>query len=174
MEFEWIFKPIDEDMDVCSFDCGKEPLNSYLHRHAFTNHTRGLCKTFVALPYEESREVAGFYSICAGQVSFDNFPKRIGRGLPKYPIPVMRLAQLAVSENHQKKGLGEELLMSALCQAISVSNQLGIYAVIVDALDNEAQQFYEKYEFTAFIDKPNCLFLQLKKIIATLDAGTSC
>lgn len=166
---EWIFKEISAQMDRDSFDCGKEPLNSYLRQYALINHERGLSKTFVALPDEDSREIAGFYSICASQVQFDDFPASIKRGLPKYPIPVMRLAQLAVSQNHQKKGLGEELLISALHQAILLSEKLGIFAVIVDALDDEAKQFYQRYEFKAFVDTPNCLFLRIKKIIAVME-----
>jgi ribosomal protein S18 acetylase RimI-like enzyme len=168
MEREWIFKPIAAQFDRTNFDCGKEPLNRYLQQFARQNHDRGIAKTFVALPDAESVTIAGFYATCAASVVFEAFPASEKR-LPRYPIPVMRIAQLAVDRRFQGMRLGEELLMEALHRAISIYEVTGIYAVVVDAIDESAQRFYQRYEFTSLIDSPDSLFLSMKKVLQLLN-----
>jgi GNAT superfamily N-acetyltransferase len=160
----WIFCPIDSRFDRESFDCGKEALNTYLKRFARQNHERGISRTFVAIRDPEDTKVAGFYSVCTAQVNFQSFPTQEKR-LPRYPIPALRITQLAVDRTAQGERLGVALLMQALNAAVRVSEDVGIYAVIVDALDEEAKQFYLKYEFIPFLDAPRSLYLPIKKIL---------
>jgi GNAT superfamily N-acetyltransferase len=167
MEQQWIFQPISVDHDRAEFDCGKAPLNTYLKQFARQNHDRGIAKTFVALPEVGSRTIAGFYATCAASIAFTTFPAAEKR-LPRYPIPVMRIAQLAVDRRFQGMRLGEELLMEALHRAILVHEVTGIYAVVVDALDDAAGRFYQRYEFASLLDTPHSLFLSMKKILQLL------
>jgi GNAT superfamily N-acetyltransferase len=164
METPWIFQPISADLDRNAFDCGREELNRYLKQFACQNHERGIAKTFVALPDGASLTIAGFYATCASSVSFAAFPASEKR-LPRYPIPVMRIAQLAVDLRFQGMRLGEELLIEALERSILVHEVTGIYAVVVDALDETARKFYERYEFISLLDFPQSLFLPMSKII---------
>jgi ribosomal protein S18 acetylase RimI-like enzyme len=168
MERQWIFKPIAAQFDRSRFDCGKEPLNRYIQQFARQNHDRGIAKTFVALPDAESVTIAGFYATGAASITFAAFPNSEKR-LPRYPIPVMRIAQLAVDRRFQGMRLGEELLMEALHRAILVHEVTGIYAVVVDAIDDEAKHFYQRYEFTSLMDSSDSLFLSMKKVLQLLD-----
>jgi GNAT superfamily N-acetyltransferase len=167
MTAQWQFQPISGAMDRDSFDCGKAPLNQYLKQFARQNHDRGIAKTFVASPAAEAQTIAGFYATCAASITFESFPATEKR-LPRYPIPVMRIAQLAVDQRFQGQRLGEELLMEALHRAILVHEVTGIYAIVVDAIDDSAKKFYERYEFISLIDQTNSLFIPMKKVLQLL------
>ncbi len=167
MEREWIFQQLAASHNRASFDCGKEQLNIYLKQYARQNHDRGIAKTFVAVSTEDSSTIAGFYATCAASITFESFPASEKR-LPRYPIPVMRIAQLAVDRQFQGMRLGEELLMEAFQRAILVHDATGIYAIVVDAVDESASHFYVRYEFQALSDSPHSLFLPMKKVLGLL------
>jgi GNAT superfamily N-acetyltransferase len=160
----WTFRPIDSTVNREDFDCGNEQLNTYLKRFARQNHDRNISRTFVALQTPESTEISGFYSICMAQVSQTAFPAQQQKRLPRYPIPAMRLSQLAVSHSAQGQGLGKIMLMRVLETALTLAETVGIYAVIVDAIDEPARAFYQKYGFITFVDEPMTLFLPIRSI----------
>jgi GNAT superfamily N-acetyltransferase len=161
----WTFCPISKAMSREHFDCGKEKLNLYLRQAARQHHEKGISKTFVALPEPESLIIAGYYSVCMAQIEFLSMPASQQKGIPReYPIPAMRIARLAVDKAFQGKKLGQELLMDALHRALRLSSEVAIYAVVVDAIDDEAKQFYLKYDFLAYEDQPNSLFLPIKQL----------
>ncbi len=159
----WTFCPISKQMSRDSFDCGKEKLNLYLRQSARQHHEKGISKTFVALPEPESKIIAGYYSVCMAQIEFLSMPTSQQKGIPReYPIPAMRITRLAVDKTFQGKRLGQELLMEALTRALRLASEIAIYAVVVDAIDDEAKQFYLKYDFVAYEDQTDSLFLPLK------------
>jgi ribosomal protein S18 acetylase RimI-like enzyme len=71
---------------------------------------------------------------------------------------------LAIDLKSQGKGLGELLLVDALERVVQASEQLGIYAVEVRALNENARRFYLKYGFTALLDDELHLYLPMKTI----------
>jgi GNAT superfamily N-acetyltransferase len=160
----WTFRPIDSTFNREAFDCGNEQLNTYLKRFARQNHDRNISRTFVALKNPDDTEIAGFYSICMAQVSHTSFPAKDQRRLPRYPVPAMRLSQLAVNQSAQGQGLGKVMLARALDTSVELSETVGIYAVVVDAIDESARNFYLKYGFTPFIDQPMSLFISVNSI----------
>lgn len=160
----WIFRPIDATFNREAFDCGNEQLNTYLKRFARQNHDRNISRTFVALRSPKDTEIAGFYSICMAQISHISFPEKEQKRLPRYPIPAMRLSQLAVDQSAQGQGLGKIMLAKVLDTAIELAETVGIYAVVVDAIDESAKAFYLKYGFVAFVDQPMTLFLPIRSI----------
>ena len=62
------------------------------------------------------------------------------------------------------RGMGGFLLCDALSRSLDLSEKLGIYAVVVDALDAEAKTFYQRFGFTALTDNEMRLFLPLSTI----------
>ena len=100
-------------------------------------------------------------------MSFAHLPAKISKKMPKHPIPVILLARLAVDRTMQGKGLGRGLLMDALHRALEVSQSLGVYAVEVDALDQNAKSFYEKYGFAPLPDQELHLYLPMTTIEKT-------
>jgi GNAT superfamily N-acetyltransferase len=154
-----IIEPLSSKHDRSSFDCGEPSLNTYLRQYARQNDEKGLGRTYVAVETGQTR-VAGYYTISTGAVTFEQVPEK----LPSYPIPIVHLGRLAVDLSSQGKRLGEFLLVDALKRATLASEELGIYAVEVRALNDSARRFYLKYGFTPLLDDELHLSLSMKTI----------
>jgi hypothetical protein len=61
-----------------AFDCGSEELNRFLIRFAFPNQQAGASQTYLGLSEET---VVGFYTLVVGQVTYEDAPERLTRGL---------------------------------------------------------------------------------------------
>ena len=82
----------------------------------------------------------------------------------KLPVPVALIGRLAVDKCVSGRGLGETLLIHALRSAQRVSEIMGLYAVVVDALNEQARSFYLKYGFNELTDDQLHLYLSIKTI----------
>jgi GNAT superfamily N-acetyltransferase len=145
------------------FSCGKAPLDAFLHTLVSQYEKRGLGKTFVAIQPGQKR-VYGYYTLASAAVPFERVPEKAAGKLPKHPVPVVLLARLAVEESMQGKGLGGLLLADALKRSLDLSKKLGIHAVAVEAIDQQAESFYEKFGFVALRDNPLHLYLPIATI----------
>jgi GNAT superfamily N-acetyltransferase len=152
------------------FDCGSSALNEYLARYARQNHRTGISKTFVAVAEDESTRILGYYSLSAGELAFDRVPREITERLPRYPLPIVRLARLAVARSVQGFGLGGQLLLSAGERALAVAVQTGVVAVAIDAQDVHAAAWYHRFGALPLLDAPLSLVLPLRTIEAALRA----
>ncbi|WP_017721020.1 GNAT family N-acetyltransferase [Kamptonema formosum] len=166
---DWIFGPIDESVRKEDFDCGVPELNDYLQKYARQNHRRGIATTFVAIPQDGDGRVAGYYSTSMGEIKRESLPEKYRRGLPRYPIPALRMGKLAVDQSMQGKGLGKELLMQCFRKAVRLSSEVGIVAVTVDALNEPAKQFYMKYGFIPLENDRLSLFIPLSTILRAIE-----
>lgn len=165
MPVEWRIEPLDRTHDRAPFDCGEPALNEWLRRFARQSQESGLARTYVAVNSDESPgRVLGFYSLAAGAIDKANLPPGAAKRLPNFPIPVIRLARLAVDRSEQGKGLGEDLMMDALHRCWRASEELGIVAVLVDAKHEQAKRFYARYEFEVLPDKPLTLWLPIRAL----------
>lgn len=150
-----------------NFDCGKQQLNDYLKKTAGQDAKRGYSKTFVATQSVDNKEVLGYYSTSASSIEFENIPQELSKKLPKYPAPAMLIGRLAVDKQARGQRLGETILMHALDRAVRATSEMAIFAVRVDAIDEEAKQFYLRYGFVPFKDKELSLLLPMATIIAS-------
>jgi len=167
-KIQWIFAPLDKSFNKSAFDCGKSQLNEYLKKYAWQNQKQRYSITFV-VKIENSQKILGYYCTSASSIEFANIPDSLNRKLPKYPAPVMLIGQLAIDKKMQGKGLGKLLLMHALSRAVRISSEMGIFAVRVDAMDQQAKDFYLKYGFIPLKDAEFSLILPIKTIIASRD-----
>jgi GNAT superfamily N-acetyltransferase len=126
------------------FDCGKEDLNRFLKRQAWTNNQANSAQTYVLA---QDLAVVGYYSLAAGCVTHDAATERVKKGLARYPIPVVLLARLAVDKTLQGKGIGPALLKDALIRTASAAATIGARALLVHAKDDGAKSFYEHFNF---------------------------
>jgi GNAT superfamily N-acetyltransferase len=110
------------------------------------------------------KRVCGYYTLASSAVHFDHVPTALTRKLPKHPVPVVLLGRLAVDQSAQGQGLGETLLMDALKRCLDLSQQIGVHAVEVQAIDDSARAFYEKYGFVPLLDGALHLFLPLTTV----------
>jgi len=160
---KWIFSPLNDSLSREEFDCGNERLNEYLKKYAYQNHKKNISKTYVATEVNKNK-IVGYYTINNAQFNFIYLPPSYKKNLPRYPVPAMRICRLAVDRSVQRRGLGGQLLVEALLEALSLSKTIGIYAVIVDAKNEESIKFYKHYGFISFLDDPCHLFIPIKTI----------
>jgi GNAT superfamily N-acetyltransferase len=147
------------------FDCGKPELTEYLQRHALMNQGAGGARTYVV---HRDQVVVGYYSLAAGSVEPENAPRRVKAGLGQYQIPVILLARLAIDLSEQGKGLGAALLRDALLRIAGAAGQIGVRAVLVHAIDEEAKAFYRRFDFEESPTDPLHLMLLMKDLRALL------
>ena len=143
------------------FDCGTEVLNEFLSRYSFKNDILGIGKTFVA--FNKNEDVVGYFTLAAAQVLFEDSPDNYRAKLPRYPIPALRIARLAVGKNLQGKGIGKWLLTQAFIKIIHVAEITGLYFIIVDAKET-SKSFYEHYGFIKFNDNELSYFLTVDTV----------
>ncbi|MEW6669866.1 MAG: GNAT family N-acetyltransferase [Thermodesulfobacteriota bacterium] len=139
-------------------------MDSFLIRHALENDRRGLGSTYVAVA-EGTNQILGYVTLCSNSVHFENVPTK---DLPHYPIPAVLIARLAVHRSSQRMGVGTGLMLMALRLAVEVSDRLGVFAVTVEAMNEEAKTFYQKrFGFTELLDDPHHLFVTVADLQAS-------
>lgn len=159
MLLDWREEPIGRHHDRKSFDCSSTALNEYLARYARQNHESGGAKTFVAVSPTEPARVLGFYSISPGAIEFARVPAQLTKKLGGYDVPVFRLGRLAIDRSLQGQGLGSDLLLAAGKRALSVAAEVGGVALAIDAKDERAARWYERFGALALLDDPSKLIL---------------
>ncbi|MGO8918650.1 MAG: GNAT family N-acetyltransferase [Stellaceae bacterium] len=165
---DWREEPIGRHHDRKGFDCGAPELDDYLDRYARQNHESGGAKTFVAVSPAEPVRVLGFYSISPGGLAFARVPARLTKKLGRYDVPVFRLGRLAIDRSMQGKGLGGDLLLAAGERALAVAAEVGGVALAIDAKDEQAARWYERFGALALLDDPLKLILPLGIIAAAI------
>lgn len=133
--------------DRKGFDCGEPSLNRYLHELATQHHRAGVATTHVLVEQGAPSKILGYYSLAAAQLSLAELAPADRRRLPRHPVPVARLARLAVVLGEQGHGLGESLLQDVVKRCLGLRAELGIHALLVDALHAHAAAFYRRYGF---------------------------
>ena len=136
-----------------AFDCGRPVLNDWLRQVARQHQKKGLSKTFVAIPDEEPTCICGFYALTLAEIDHRFLPDAYQKKLPQR-IPGVRLGRLAVDLRYQNKRLGELLLIDAILRAQRIHQDAGVVGLFVDALDEQASDFYRHYGFLNIPDNP--------------------
>lgn len=131
-------EPLDAGHDVSCFDCGVASLNAWLQRRAAANQASGASRTYVAC---EGSTVVAYYALASSAVAPAAAPGRARRNMPD-PVPVVVLGRLAVATTHQGQGLGRALFQDAALRVINAAETIGIRALIVHALSDQARDFY--------------------------------
>jgi GNAT superfamily N-acetyltransferase len=146
---------------VDGFDCDDAALNRFLIRFALANQRARASRTYGALAGDV---VVGLHTLVVGEVSPEQAPERIRKGLARHPIPLMVLARLAVAVEHQGQGLGAALLKDAISRTLAAAEIAGIRALAVHAKDERAQSFYAHFGFRPSPTDPLHLFVLLKDL----------
>lgn len=169
----WREEPLARRHDRAGFDCGVPALNEYLQRYARQNHESGGAKTFVAVPADSSSGLLGYYTVSPGAIEFAKVPDGAKKRLGRDEVPVFRLGRLAVALAAQGRGLGGELLLAAGQRALAVAEEVGGVALAIDAKDDQAAQWYERFGALRLLDDPLRLVLPLATIASVLKGKQS-
>jgi GNAT superfamily N-acetyltransferase len=134
------------DDDRSRFRSGNIDLDRFLQRFAGQNQFRHhIGTTYVAV---EGATILGFATVAPSEIAADGVPEAQRKRLPRYPLPVLRLARLATDESARGLGIGSDLLRAVFTLAHTMADDLGCVGVVVDA-KSEAVKFYEKLGFVA-------------------------
>ena len=156
-------EPLGKKHDRATFFCGKDSLDQYLKNQAGQAVGKNLTAVFVLTP--DGKTIAGYYTLSSYAVKLDEIPEDIAKKLTRMQeIPATLLGRLARSVEFRGQGIGETLLVDALKKALQNSTHVASWAVIVDAKDEEAAGFYQRYGFISFPSRPNRLFLPMTSI----------
>lgn len=157
--------PLDKSHDRKAFCCGEPSLDDYLHRYAGQDIRRRVNRVFVAVSADEPRQIVAYYSLSAGSLEAEALPDAYRRRLPRYPVPVVLLGRLAVAISHQRQGIGALLLADALRRVAGASQAMAVHAVVVDATDERAEDFYRTFGFIPLPTQAKTLFLPLHSFL---------
>lgn len=161
-------RPIQRDDKVSQFKCGKEALDDFIRTRASKNEGRA-SRTYVVCTANggATSQVVAYYSLAAGAVTAEECPGWAKRNMPN-PIPVVVLGRLAVDHRHAGKGIGKALLKEAMQRTLEASQQIGVRALIVHAIDDEAISFYAPFGFQRFPTDGRTLFLPVETILGSI------
>jgi len=159
-------EPLGPQHDRKSFSCGVEPLDRYLRELATQDAKRRLSNCFVAVG--QGGEIAGYYTFAAASFPIGELPPEQAKRLPRYPLlPAGLIGRLAVATGHKGQGLGGALITDAALRAARADP--AIFAIVVDAKDETAAQFYEHLGFRRFMSRPGSLFVPIATVLQAFD-----
>lgn len=141
------------------FDCGNEVLDDWLRRRAMKNQHLNASRTFV-ICLEGTLRVVGYYSIATGSVSHVDLGRSLRQNMPD-PVPVVLLGRLAVDVCTQGHNFGKWLLNDAVMRVSNLADQVGIKAIMVHAINEQAKAFYEYFGFVESPVAANTLFYKI-------------
>jgi GNAT superfamily N-acetyltransferase len=171
---EFVIEKLTEAHSLSSFDCGTASLNDWLQRFAWRNQQAHAAQVYVARHWNRGdqgdRVVSGYHSLTAGSVRRDDAPARVAKGLANHPIGVALLGRLAVDGGQKGKGLGKALLLDALRRTAQAADTIGIRALLVHAIDEDAKRFYLHFNFEVSPVDSMHLMLLMKDLRALVEA----
>lgn len=153
------------DHDRESFRCGAEPLDLFLKQTARQHAQRGISRTFVLVEETavEPKPILGYFALNLCPVKSESLSQAEAKKLPRN-VAAVRLGRLAVSESHQRQGLGKLLLVAAMEKFLEIFHAAGGIGLFVDAKDQAAKEYYERFGFVSLPANELELFLPLKTI----------
>ena len=153
--------PLDAGHERAGFNSDSEPLNRFLREQVTHDIRRRVAACFVALA--QGQRIAGYYTLASASLLLTDLPASTGKKLPRYPtVPAVRMGRLAVDQAFKGKGLGGALLADALDRA--ARSEIAAFALMVDAKDEAAVNFYRHHGFITLPDSPLTLFLPLATV----------
>lgn len=154
--------PLGKNHVRSGFDCGVPELNTFLKATARQHEQKGISRTFVLT--DGTPDILGFFTLTLCEVQNTQLPTVFSGKYPTHPLPAVRLARLAVSCKSQGRGYGELLLSEAVYRTARIAEQAGTVGLFVDAKNDAAKMFYQKYGFLPVPDLLFKLFLPITTI----------
>ena len=155
--------------DRAVFSCGNAALDHYIREQASQDVKRGLASVFVITAKDDPRTILAYYTLSSRELKLDQIPPEMAKKAGKYGyVGVTLLGRIAVAEKCKGTGLGALTLMNALDKSLAASKNVASWAVFVEAIDDDAANFYRKYGFIELPEDKHKLFLPMKTIAKSL------
>jgi len=162
-------EPLTAAHDVSEFSCRKPSLDRWLKTRALSNQEKGFTAVMVV---HEANRVFGYYGLAPTAVLPATLPRSIRTGQPPDPVPCLLLGQLAADQNYGGKGIGTGLLKHVLQRCVIAASLIGGRALIVNAVDIKAANFWTRRGFFPSKDDPLILFRSLADIAASITSAS--
>jgi predicted GNAT family N-acyltransferase len=147
-----------------SFCCGEDSLDTYIRKQASQDLKKRVSTVFVLIDDPEMNVLA-YYTLSSYTVDVAALEEGFAKRLPRYPaLPATLLGRLAVDNDQKGKRFGELLLIDALKKSLDTAMQVASLAVIAEAWDERALNFYTKYGFKQFNQEPRKLYFPMRSI----------
>ena len=164
MTAPFIIEALSSLHDRKGFASGSEALDRYFHQQVTQDMRRHVTACYVAIEAATAK-IAGYYTLAAAGVSLADMPAEIVKRLPRYPsVPVARMGRLAVDQTYRGQKLGAALLWDGAMRALR--SEVAIFALVVDAKDDQAEAFYHHHGFVTFGSLSRQLILPLTNLSA--------
>ncbi|MEX1250526.1 MAG: GNAT family N-acetyltransferase [Hyphomonas sp.] len=158
-------EPLAAAHNVSDFSCGKPALDHWLRTRALSNQQKGFT---VVLVVHEAGRVVGYYGLAPTAVVPSVLPRSIRTGQPPDPVPCLLLGQLATDTGWAGRGIGTGLVKHALQRCVQAAGLIGGRALMVNAVDEGAAEFWQRRGFAPSRDDPLVLFRSIADIAASL------
>lgn len=153
---------LSERHDRDTFASGVEALDRYLRQQARQDTRRRVASCFVLVTDDDPAPV-GYYTLAATSIALTELPEALAKRLPRYPlVPATLMGRLAVDARHQGRGHGEAILLDAFSRALR--NEIASYAFVVDAKNDKAVRFYQRYGFRFLAAGARRLFIPMTEV----------
>lgn len=157
MNDEFDIRALLADDDREGFDSRVETLNHYLRHLARQDQRRHVANPFV-VNLRGTRTIAGYFTLSATSLSLSELPPELAKRLPRHDkVPASLIGRFAVDHRFRGMGLGRAMLVDAVIRAARSEPA----AIVVDAKDDAAVNFYRYHQFTPFLGAPASLFLPI-------------
>lgn len=158
-------EPLAKFHDRAGFDCGSEPLNSFLKQTARQHAERGISRTYVLVEEDaaEPKPILGYFSLNLCQIRSEALTPEEARRLPR-DVSGVRLGRLAVAKALQRQGIGKLLLVGSMGKFMEIFEAAGGIGLFVDAKDQVARRYYEQFGFVSLPSNELQLFLPVRSI----------
>lgn len=155
-------EPLSDRHDREGFASGVGSLDNYLRHQAGQDVRRRVASCFV-LVSDGDRVPIGCYTLAATSIALAELPEVLAKRLPRYPVvPATLMGRLAVDARHQQQGHGEFMLLDAFSRVLR--SDIASYAFVVDAKDDKAARFYQRYRFRFLVEGGRRLFIPMAEI----------
>jgi len=162
-------EPLNAAHFLTDFSCGKPALDHWLKTRALSNQQKGF--TAVMVVHDDDGRVVGYYGLAPSAVVPGALPRSIRTGQPPDPVPCLLLGQLATDIGWAGRGIGTGLLKHALERCVTAAGLIGGRALVVNAVDDEAAEFWRRRGFLPSKDDPLILFRSMQAITASIAAA---
>lgn len=138
-------------------------MNIFLQRRALEQMKKNISFTYILRDDQNSEphRVLAYYCTSVGQLKPEDLPNVVS---PRMTIPVFVLLRLAVDRQFQGKGYGSKLFVHILRQAVDLSSQIGLYAVVLEPLNEHLRAFYEKFGLLSLTDDPDRMYIRIRDV----------
>jgi len=158
--------------DRTGFSCGVAALDDWFHARAGQDEKRNVARVFVAV--DDQRRIVGFYSLSSFTLAITDLPHEFAKRLPRYDlIPAALIGRLARDERVRGEGIGDLLLADAVRRVIGASQSLAVFAIVVEARNEEAADFYCNFGFVPFPSRPLRLFMTISEAAEAVSRALS-